>query len=1157
MSHPVATYSFLPWLRQGLANNITSADNDVNIKLRAAATVTLDLKGEGGPTALAESISKNVELFGPGDILGIDTRAIVKMEPRNWITNYEPNYLPHIEFYDEDFPWRYTPAAPNGHRLRPWITLVVLREDEFVEDKKTKDKSCASIKVKDAATSFPPADQLWAWAHVHANQPLVSSIVSNDGTAAANALQNLLSQNPDFAYSRILCPRRLEPNTAYHAFVIPTFETGRLAGLGADPANAPYATLAGWETHEGYVAEAAGSFPVYHRWYFRTGTVGDFEYLVRLLKPKPVDIRVGTRDMDTQTPGSNLPPINTPADLLGFLKLGGALRVPQATLKQEDKDYFQKYEDWDAGYPHIFQKALAELVNLTDDYAQKTTAVAHADAEDVDLSNFDNEDADPDPVIAPPIYGRWHAKQERLLFRMKAEGETGLTQLPNINNWVHELNLDPRFRVPAGFGTGVVQKNQEEYMDAAWDQIGKVLEANRKIRQAQMAKEVSFIWHERHLKPLLTAQPERALALMGPVHQRVVMQVSGVSIATTLPPPLSISGPVSVTNGTTMSPMTHSTVQYLLQNSVVPPVMTSAAMRRVVRPGSRLMKRLDFTEAAHPGNLLTRINEGEVQTAPPKTVPGAAPTIDDVAAAAAPANVPDWLGKLLKEYPWIKYVPLVLALLILLLMWLFSPAVALISLGVVVVVTLIALWRLLHNWSVEIAAAESILPDNLTPEAVDDMPKSPDFRITESTDPFQPARGTTDSPEAVRFKTALKEVYSVLVASKEAGVVPEKVKLNLSALAQGMFFALDPEKTIPSRIRQQLLIPFHLRANLVEKFDQVMAYPEFDIPMYKPLTDLSDELFLPNINLIEQNSVTLLETNRSFIESYMVGLNHEFARELLWREYPTDQRGSSFRQFWDVKGMMKTNPNLTDAQWKEILRDISPIHQWRDPLGKNDKPTEGTKIRESIVLVVRGELLKKYPTAVIYAHKAKWQLKSDGVTIDNKKERILETFANLAEEENPPRSKVKPPLFEAKVDPDIYFFGFDLEPLEARGGTGETQADLNNPGWFFVIKERPGEPRFGLDDNPEEQPLNTWNDMTWKRASGGTDSPGAFIKITNATPTLSLVEPTGEVAEKHPQWEDDKQVSWSKNMSSADLAYVLFQVPVLVAFHAAEMLPKP
>ena len=71
--------------------------------------------------------------------------------------------------------------------------------------------------------------------------------------------------------------------------------------------------------------------------------------------------------------------------------------------------------------------------------------------------------------------------------------------------------------------------------------------------------------------------------------------------------------------------------------------------------------------------------------------------------------------------------------------------------------------------------------------------------------------------------------------------------------------------------------------------------------MYEPLEGASSsELFLPNIQLIATNSITLLETNQKFIEAYMVGLNHEFARELLWREYPTDQRGSYFRQFWDV-----------------------------------------------------------------------------------------------------------------------------------------------------------------------------------------------------------------------------------------------------------------
>ena len=38
--------------------------------------------------------------------------------------NFESNYLAAVDFYDEDFPWRYTPGAGRaGLQLRPWITL--------------------------------------------------------------------------------------------------------------------------------------------------------------------------------------------------------------------------------------------------------------------------------------------------------------------------------------------------------------------------------------------------------------------------------------------------------------------------------------------------------------------------------------------------------------------------------------------------------------------------------------------------------------------------------------------------------------------------------------------------------------------------------------------------------------------------------------------------------------------------------------------------------------------------------------------------------------------------------------------------------------------------------------------------------------------------
>ena len=158
------------------------------------------------------------------------------------MTNFEPNYLPYIEFYDEDFPWRYTPAAPDLglHRLRPWLALIVLEEDEFRDAAVVSSRPLPAFELTaDVATSFPPAEQLWAWAHVHVNRDLIRQdgvINSADGDAAGARLEDTLAKNADHAYSRILSPRRLAPNLTYHAFLVPSFESGRLAGLGLDPA---------------------------------------------------------------------------------------------------------------------------------------------------------------------------------------------------------------------------------------------------------------------------------------------------------------------------------------------------------------------------------------------------------------------------------------------------------------------------------------------------------------------------------------------------------------------------------------------------------------------------------------------------------------------------------------------------------------------------------------------------------------------------------------------------------------------------------------------------------------------------------------------------------------------------------------------------------
>src|SRR5436309_4070249 len=205
MSQSLSTYSFLPWLRQGIANKIEASDFDPSVKLRATIQVQLQLSGEGGGSNLIQNITREVQLFGPGDIIGIENRAIFKTEPyyQTWITNFEPNYLPYVDFYDEDFPWRYTPTAPDAasKRLRPWIMLVVLQEGEFEEGTNLKNKPLPFIKVTDTGV-FPPAEQLWAWAHVHANRSLTpgeNDIVSSDMKSVLPKLQATLSENPDLA----------------------------------------------------------------------------------------------------------------------------------------------------------------------------------------------------------------------------------------------------------------------------------------------------------------------------------------------------------------------------------------------------------------------------------------------------------------------------------------------------------------------------------------------------------------------------------------------------------------------------------------------------------------------------------------------------------------------------------------------------------------------------------------------------------------------------------------------------------------------------------------------------------------------------------------------------------------------------------------------
>jgi hypothetical protein len=840
-----------------------------------------------------------------------------------------------------------------------------------------------------------------------------SGFVSNDLDTIKNNYNDLFKNNPDLAHSRLLCPRKLKPNTAYHAFLIPTFETGRLAGLNFALDKVPTATTVSWEAY-GNDRQAGNRFPYYYRWYFVTSQSGDFEQLVRLLKPKRPNEKVGIRDMDLQNPGAGLPGFVNP-----LLRLGGALRVPIDGPDPNDA--------WENATTKPFVDGLANFINLADDYATTPTA---------------------EPVITAPLYGCWHALTRRLM-----KNRDG-TPVVAPNNWVHELNLDPRYRVPAGFGTQVVQKHQEGFMKAAWEQVGDIIEANRRVRWALLAREVAMRWYDTQLLPLQMGQVDFAFALTGPVHRRIK-------------------------HGTT-------TVHFQETQSHLSTAAVSPAFRRITRPRGRLMKSLRFNNTATPDNLLSRMSKGTVRVVPPKQAPPEVLTV----------------GKMAETFPLLTE----------------------------------------QCWKLE-------------------LPQCPNFQITTPTpDTNFKCRDGQEAPgsDSVRFKKVLKELCELIQVSNDSGTETPPLPIDLPTLTGTIITALNPTITIPKRVNQVIHWPIHIKP---EQFQEAMAYPRIDKPMYEPLKDYSADLFLPNLNLIEPNSITLLQTNQKFIESYMVGLNHEFARELLWREYPTDQRGSYFRQFWSVENFYGFN-NLSAEDRREKLYDIPPLHRWPklpnllkpgiEELGRHDHREENAGANEEeLVLVIRGELLKRYPNTVIYAQKARWA-ETNGA-FDNKKPRFIDDLAEMTEAEllALPRDLVKTPLYEAKITPDIYFLGFDLTVPAAKGSLTETPT-VDNAGWFFILKERPGELRFGLDEQLNPDPV-TVNDLSWKAAKPDLQD-GDYLPANSFTP-LSLKAPVNAPPEKVMQHNEDKEVL-AASPSSARWAYLLLQAPVMMAVHAEEMLPK-
>lgn len=285
--------------------------------------------------------------------------------------------------------------------------------------------------------------------------------------------------------------------------------------------------------------------------------------------------------------------------------------------------------------------------------------------------------------------------------------------------------------------------------------------------------------------------------------------------------------------------------------------------------------------------------------------------------------------------------------------------------------------------------------------------------------------------------------------------------------------------------------------------------PEFLTPMSELLGDYFPRFILPGMERIEQNSIVRLEPNTAFVEAFLVGLNHEMGRELLWRRFPTDRRGSYFRTFWN-RGARAGAPDGAAA------RDIKAITDWSPETALGTHSSRKADDPDSSVFLIRSDLLQRYPHAALYLQRAAWE---GGRRV-------------LAEDEMLPSFHIAGP-------PGIVMVGFDLPPVKLRGKDTEAEGDA---GWFFVVRELPGEPRFGLDATRGPLGRNPvfWRDLRWTDVAADQEAL-AMRYLPLGAKTEGLPLPVAEDS-------DVPKATWGS--CSSEMALITQRLPAQLAIHA-------
>ncbi len=1074
-------YTFLPWVRNGMAAQLTAPAAG---QLRASSLVSFNVEDDKGGTA---PVSKLLTLRGPSDVLGVDAAQIIWRYPQPNSSNAEETYVAHIEFDLPELPWLFTPTVPQGDRLAPWMVLVVVEQRFFRID---QGPPGLPWRLTTRLGELQPLDDSWACAHAQVQgAPNAPGANVDDRLTSAHGPQNL---------SRILCPRKLDSNKSYVACLVPAFDCGVRAGLGLSGGT----LAAAWTRGNGDDATEI-TLPVYDQWRFSMAGAGDFESLARKLKGLPAPWQIGRRVIDFATPRGGMTALA--ANESGRVQVFQcALTSPAAPPAGLDK----------GPWTDAKRNELRELAIDGDKIAGGGRAVP-------DL-----------PRVNPRLYARFQRAQSRI------------TEL-NDGDWFPQLNTTAPHRVAAGLGTRVVRKDQEQLMQSAWAQVGEIDKANRQLAQAQFARFAGERLHLNHFSKLalgdlaqvtrgvqrklrlggdaltvsgnatrsftapaaLSSAFRRATRLRGPLarflggngavlvrsmvasadrfqdFRRTYSEPDGIAAlsATTLNrfAPESVARVLGVPVANALATLQTRSAQLArptVADQILQPVATWRTRGAVIDFGQVGATRLlDLVEATLPTQktsarfeALTGIVGGlklsgiaAVQTQVDRisqraglqftsaTVPAVASNQSTTTTATLPA------GSILQQPR-----PLVTGPRAGLSVQLNQPQLAVVT-----------------------PAASAV-----TVQAISNIR----FNAT----------GVSASAQVA----TLVGDFTAAIGSVALPLTPELPPFT--AARSSILLELDPKTTVTKYMVARLgTIPSWMAVDwFSDGFVQpIMQAPIFNRPMFEALDSYDRDWLVPGLGEIhETDFVTLLQTNPVFIEAFLAGLSDEMGRELLWRGFPTDCRGTYFKRFWN-------------ARLDELA---TPIHQFtRTPLGSHISAQAGGAAGR-LVMLVRGEVVRRYPNAMLFA------LRQIGTDADQRP-----TFAEL-----PASGQPGSILFHVPLKPDILLTGFLLTADEVKN------ADTGTNPWWFFIGEHPTAPRFGLDLPVTPNVIGT---IKRDQATWGSFGPLRQDRFLNTSGSSVIV--TEPVSVETTPWN-------AAALHGAAVARVLLQDPFRAAFRGWKLI---